>query len=97
MSLRHIVMWKLRNAADAPRFKELLDSCKGLVPGMHEFEVGIRRDDLEANVDVVLVSTFEDTASLDAYLHHPHHKAVGAQLGPLRDTRSVLDYMTETT
>jgi quinol monooxygenase YgiN len=96
MTLRHIVMWKLKNAGDAPRFKELLDSCRGLVPGMHEFDVGIRADDLEANVDVVLVSTFEDAASLDAYLHHPHHKAVSAQLGPLRDTRSVLDYMTET-
>ena len=94
--IRHIVMWKLKNAADAPRFKELLDSCRGLVPGMHEFEVGIRRDDLEANVDVVLVSTFSDAASLDAYQHHPRHKAVGAQLGPMRDTRSVLDYQTET-
>lgn len=96
MSLRHVVMWKLKNAADAPRFKALLDSCKGLVPGMHEFDVGIRADDLEANVDVVLVSTFEDAASFDAYLHHPHHKAVGAQLGPLREARSVLDYMVET-
>jgi len=94
--IRHIVMWKLKNADDALRFKELLDSCRGLVPGMHEFEVGIRRDDLEANVDVVLVSTFTDTASLDAYQLHPHHKAVGAQLGPMRDTRSVLDYQTET-
>lgn len=95
--LRHVVMWKLKDAADAPRFKELLDSCRGLVPGMREFEVGIRRDDLEANVDVVLVSSFTDAASLDAYLHHPHHKAVAAQLGPLRDQRSVLDYLTETT
>ena len=95
--LRHIVMWKLKDASDARRFKELLDSCRGLVPGMHQFEVGIRRDDLEANVDVVLVATFADAASLDAYQHHPHHKAVSAQLGPLRDQRSVLDYITETT
>ncbi len=93
--LRHIVMWKLRNAADAPRFKALLDSCRSLVPGMHEFDVGIRRDDLEANVDVVLVSSFADAAALDAYQQHPHHKAVAAQLGPLRDTRGVLDYFSE--
>jgi len=93
--LRHIVMWKLKNADDAPRFKQLLDSCKSLVPGMHEFDVGMRRDDLEANVDVVLVSSFADPAALDAYLQHPHHKAVAAQLGPLRDTRSVLDYFPE--
>ncbi len=90
--IRHIVMWTLRDAADAPRFKALLDSCKGLVPGMIEFEVGIRGEGLEANADVVLVSSFADVTALDAYQVHPHHKAVSAQLGPLRDTRHVLDY-----
>ena len=66
-----------------------------LVPGMLEFEVGIRTDDLEANADVVLVSTFSDAAALDAYQNHPQHKAVSAQLGPLRKARSVLDYIPE--
>lgn len=90
--IRHVVMWKLRNPADAPRFKALLDSCAALVPGMRQFEVGIRSDGLDANVDVVLVSTFEDAAALDAYQHHPQHVAVSAQLGPLRESRTVLDH-----
>ena len=92
--LRHVVIWKLKDPADAPRFKALLDSCRGLVPGMREFEVGIKTEGLEANADVVLVSSFDDAASLDAYQHHPHHKAVSAQLGPLRETRQVVDYYT---
>jgi quinol monooxygenase YgiN len=86
-------MWKLKNPADAARFKALLDSCRGLVPGMHEFEAGIRCADLEANCDVVLVSTFADEDALEAYLHHPHHKTVGAELGPMRQDRHVLDYL----
>jgi len=90
--LRHIVMWKLKDPADALRFQALLESCHGLVPGMSQFEVGTRSADLEANVDVVLLASFDDATALDAYLHHPHHQAVSAQLGPLRDTRSVLDY-----
>ncbi|WP_395137312.1 Dabb family protein [Schlegelella aquatica] len=90
--IRHVVMWQLHEPADAPRFKELLDSCKNLVPGMIEFEVGVRSAPLEANVDVVLVSTFADQAALDAYQNHPHHKAVGAELGKLRRGRHVLDY-----
>lgn len=90
--IRHIVMWKLRDAAEAPRFKELLDSCRGIVPGMLEFDVGLRREGLEANVDVVLVSTFADAAALEAYLHHPRHKEVGAVLGGLRESRTVLDF-----
>lgn len=92
--IRHVVIWKLKRAEDAPRFKALLDSCKALVPGIVEFDVGVRREGLEANADVVLVSTFTDKAALDAYQTHPQHKAVSAELGPLRETRAVLDYDT---
>jgi quinol monooxygenase YgiN len=95
--IRHVVIWKLRRAEDAPRFKALLESCKALVPGIVEFDVGIRSEALEANADVVLVSTFTDKAALDAYQNHPQHKAVGAELGPLRETRAVLDYETAAT
>ncbi len=90
--IRHIVMWSLHNPADAPRFKALLDSCASLVPGIVEFDVGIRQAALDANIDVVLVSTFTDAAQLDAYQNHPQHKEVGAQLGTLRASRHVLDY-----
>lgn len=90
--IRHVVIWTLNDPADAPRFQALLDSCRGLVDGMNEFETGIRSDGLEANADVLLVSTFRDTAALAAYLQHPHHQAVAAQLGPLRASRCVLDH-----
>lgn len=92
--IRHVVIWKLKRAEDAPRFKALLDSCKALVPGIVEFDVGVRWEGLEANADVVLVSTFTDKSALDAYQNHPQHKAVSAELGPLRETRAVLDYDT---
>jgi len=90
--IRHVVMWTLRDADDAPRFKALLDSCNALVPGMQQFEVGIRGDGLQANADVVLVSLFSDEAALDAYQNHPVHQAVSAQLGPLRVARHVVDH-----
>lgn len=90
--IRHVVMWKLKDPVDAPRFKALLDSCAGLVPGIAQFEVGIRTGGLDANVDVVLVSTFADVAALDAYQNHPKHREVSAQLGPLRESRTVLDH-----
>jgi quinol monooxygenase YgiN len=90
--IRHVVMWKLLDASQATHFKALLDSCAGLVPGMLEFEVSTRAPGLEANVDVMLNSLFADAAAVDAYQNHPHHKAVSAQLGPLRETRSVLDH-----
>lgn len=93
--IRHIVMWTLHDASNAARFKALLDTCALLVPGMHQFEVGIRSDGLDANADVVLVSLFSDAVALDAYQNHPHHKAVSAELGPMRETRHILDYVVE--
>jgi quinol monooxygenase YgiN len=90
--IRHLVMWTLKDIADAPRFKAELDSCAGLVPGMQTFEVRLRSEGLEANVDVLLDSTFVDAAALDAYQNHPRHKAVSARIGPLRNTRHVMDH-----
>jgi quinol monooxygenase YgiN len=90
--IHHIVLWSLRDPADAPRFKELLDGCAALVPGTLAFEVGIRSPHLEANADVVLVSAFADAAALDAYQRHPQHQAVAAQLGAMRRERHVLDF-----
>ena len=90
--IKHIVMWNLADAAEAPRFKEILDTCKGIVPGMREFEVAVRADGLEANHDVVLYSVFDDAPSLQAYVVHPHHKEVVATL-PARASRSVFDYV----
>lgn len=90
--IRHIVVFTLKNPADAPKVKALLDSCKGLVPGMHEFDVGIKTEGLEANADVVLISTFEDAAALAAYQPHPHHQGVVAQIREMAASRHVLDY-----
>ena len=90
--IKHIVMWKLIDPADAPRFKQLLDTCKGLVPGMREFEVSLRDASLEASHDVVLYSVFDDEAALQSYVVHPVHKDVAATLGTLRESRAVFDF-----
>lgn len=90
--IRHIVMFGLKRPEDAPKVKELLDSCQGLVPGMREFDVGIQTEGLEANCHVVLISTFEDAAALAAYQPHPHHQGVVAQIREMAASRHVLDY-----
>lgn len=93
MPLRHIVIWTLHDPADAPRFKAELDSCATLVPGMSQFEVATRQPGLEANADVVLLSTFADADALAAYQNHPHHQAVSRRIAPMRRERTVLDYL----
>jgi quinol monooxygenase YgiN len=91
--IRHLVMWKLWDAADAGVELGLDARRIGLVPGMLEFNVVLRGQTLEGNVDVLLDSTFTDRAALDAYQNHPHHKAVSSRISPLRETRNVIDYV----
>ena len=88
--IKHIVMWTLKNPADIPKMKQLLESCQAVVPGIAAFEVGVRSEGLEANADVVLYSAFADQAALQAY--QQHHVAVAAQVGPLCQTRTAIDY-----
>ena len=90
--IKHVVMWKLKDPADATRFKAELEACRAVVPGIREFEVATRTEGLEANVDVLLYSVFDDRAALDAYQVHPRHQQAVALLGQLRESRTVLDY-----
>ncbi|OGB04003.1 MAG: stress responsive protein [Burkholderiales bacterium RIFCSPLOWO2_12_FULL_64_99] len=91
--IKHIVLFTLKDPANAPKVKALLDSCKDIVPGIREFEVGIKTEGLEATADVVLVSTFEDAPALAAYQPHPHHQGVVAQIREMASGRQVLDYL----
>ncbi len=91
--IKHIVLFTLKDPANAPKVKALLDSCKDIVPGIREFEVGIKTEGLEATADVVLVSTFEDAAALAAYQPHPHHQGVVTQIREMASGRQVLDYL----
>lgn len=90
--IKHIVMWKLKDPADAPRVKAEIDSCRALVPGMLEFEVAIRTAGFEGNCEIVLYSAFENSAALAAYQTHPWHQQVSALVVALRETRNWLDY-----
>ncbi len=90
--IRHIVMWSFNRPEDAAHVKQLLETCATLVPGIHEFTVGVPSEGLEANCHAVLVSTYEDEAALAAYQQHPHHQGVVAQIKAVATARHVVDY-----
>jgi hypothetical protein len=97
--IKHIVMWKLKDAAEgadratnARKMKELLDACNGIVPGMGKFEVALAQPGLKATYDVVLYSEFADKAALDGYLEHPRHQALKPFFAAVREGRQCMDY-----
>jgi hypothetical protein len=92
-------MWKLKESAEggtraqnAQKMRELLENCRDVAPGTHEFQVGIAAPGEASTYDVVLVSTFEDAAALDAYQTHAEHEKAKSFIGNVRESRQCVDY-----
>jgi hypothetical protein len=98
--IRHIVMWTLKDHAEGAekavnlqRVAAKLESCRGIVPGMHAFDVVTGASaGLECTADIALYAEFETAEALQAYQNHPAHKAIGPFVAAVRLTRHCLDY-----
>ncbi len=99
MTVKHIVLWKLKDfaegsdkASNARKLKDLLDSCANLVPGTLGFEAVLAQPGLEATYDVILYSEFASKEALDAYQVHPEHVAIKPFIAAVRSERQCMDY-----
>lgn len=98
--IRHIVMFKFLPEADGRSKKEnvkmtadMLLALQGVVPTLKASEVHFGAEGMaESNYDLILIADFESKEALDEYIVHPKHKAVGAFMGPLRESRTCIDY-----
>jgi len=92
--VKHIVMWKLKSAADAAEIKTRLEALNGKIPGLIHLEAGIDFLESEQSADLVLYSELEDREALDAYQAHPEHQAVVPLIKAAAASRTVVDYET---
>lgn len=97
--IKHIVLWQLKEEAlgnskarNIALVKEKLMTCANVVPGIIDFEVGVASTGLECTYDLVLYSTFENKAALDAYQMHPNHEAIKGFISEVRSARQCMDY-----
>ena len=90
--VKHIVMWKLGDKADAAEIKERLEALAGKIPGLLNIEVGIDFLESEQSADVVLYSELESREALDAYQNHAEHMAVVPLVRAAAVSRTVVDY-----
>ncbi|REJ77415.1 MAG: Dabb family protein [Acidobacteria bacterium] len=77
--LIHIVVWKYREDVGGDvrsKHVESLKALKGLVSGIHRFEIGTDVLHLDRSYHTGLVIAFEDRDALDAYTLHPEHMKV---------------------
>jgi hypothetical protein len=99
--VKHIVMWNVVESHDEMGRDELLreiksriEGMKGVVPEVREIEVGIDFNGSDAAWDIVLYSTFDSRADLDAYQVHPAHEEIKKFVGAVTTARAVADYET---
>jgi len=100
MTIRHIVMWRVRGEsaverrANAERVRDAFTGMRGLIPGMTHLEVAIDESGVDYACDVVLLSDFESLEALSAYASHPEHLRAKLAAGDLRIARHQVDYST---
>ncbi|HKI61739.1 MAG TPA: Dabb family protein [Mariprofundaceae bacterium] len=90
--VRHIVMWKLKNKADAAEIKGRLEALAGRIPGLLHAEVGVDFLASDQSADLVLVADLESREALAAYQAHPEHQSVVPLVKAAALSRIVVDY-----
>lgn len=97
--IKHIVSWQFADraegrdkAANVALVAAKLRALTTVVPQIREFEVVVPQPGLESTFDLVLYSTFDTEADLQAYVVHPDHQAVAKLIGAVRTARHCVDY-----
>jgi heme-degrading monooxygenase HmoA len=97
--IKHIVLWRLKEAAggrsrteNAVAIKKALEDLQGTIPGLLRIEVGFDFSRTESSSDVALYCEFESREALNEYQEHPAHKAVMPLVLEARSERRLVDY-----
>jgi hypothetical protein len=97
--IKHIVLWKLKPAAEgagkeqnAVRMKRELEALKTKIPQIRHIEVGANIVPSDGAYDIALYSEFADEQDLDIYQKHPEHLKVADFVSKVRESRVVVDY-----
>ena len=93
--IRHICMFKLLEENKQANLEQLLQRVQSLrtIPQVKHFEVQCNGEGLpESNYEVALIFDFETIEDLNTYQDHPDHRAFGAFIKEIRESRACIDY-----
>ena len=93
--IRHICMFKLKEENKQNNMDELMVRVQSLrsIEQLRGFDVVCNADGMpESNYDVALIFDFDNAEDLQTYQDHPTHKAFGAFIGQIRESRACIDY-----
>ena len=93
--IRHICMFKLKEENKQNNLEELLVRVQSLrsIEQLRGFDGVCNAPDMPtSNYDVALIFDFDNAEDLQTYQDHPIHKAFGAFIGQVRESRACIDY-----
>ncbi|MFZ4467992.1 MAG: Dabb family protein [Pirellula sp.] len=95
--LRHVVIFKFKEASPAVEVQKVVDGFRALgskIPEIASFEYGTNNspEGLNDGFTHCFLVTFKSEKDRDAYLPHPAHKAFVDLLKPHLDKAMVIDY-----
>jgi len=98
--IRHVVMFKFlpeaqgrSKAENVAATRAMLEALPAKIPQILSSQVYTAAEgSAEGNSDLILISDFASFETLEEYLVHPDHKAVGAFMRPLRESRAACDF-----
>ncbi|SFI26918.1 Dabb family protein [Planctomicrobium piriforme] len=97
--LRHVVLFKFKPEATPEQIAALVEAFEklpGQISEIRDFEWGtdVSPEGLSKGFTHCFFVTFASEAARDAYLPHPAHQAFVAQLKPILEDVTVVDYWT---
>lgn len=90
--IKHIVLFKLKNPADAPRAVSALQTLKEKISCIRALEVGVNEVASPRACDIALTVDFDSLADLKIYASHEHHLPVVQLMGELCERVYSVDY-----
>ncbi len=90
--IRHVVLWKLKNRADAPALAARLEALNGRIPGLIRLTAGADVLGEAQSADLALVADLESVEALAAYQAHPAHQEVVPLMREAATSRMAADF-----
>lgn len=97
--LKHILIWKIAGETPAEKLENganvsaALMTLPALIPEIISMNVASNGVDIDRNWDLSLVAEFTDAAGLQAYIDHPEHVKVVAQIIEFLAERAAIDIL----
>ncbi len=98
--IRHVVLFRFKDRAEGRSREENVAMTRAMLDALPEKIDWICRSETRVNEDgadpenahLILISDFQSLEDLERYQVHPDHKAVGAFMRPLRESRAAIDF-----